>query len=97
MAPVHVATPRVSILPQNAPLHVATLTVQREHVYLLTFLFIIITLLGSGYNEASTPNPITSQYISEKAKLSRKIREYNRKTTPVHHIHIKSSVSISVT
>jgi hypothetical protein len=31
------------------------------------------------------------QVLSEKAKLAKKIREYNRKTTPVNHIHIKGS------
>ena len=42
------------------------------------------------------PSPLsvqpTSQQMADKVKLSRKIREYNRKTTPVHHIHIKSVV-----
>lgn len=32
-----------------------------------------------------------NKYMQEKISLARKIREYNRKITPVHHIHIKSS------
>lgn len=42
---------------------------------------------------SSSTSTASSQLMIEKTKLSRKIREYNRKTTPVHHIHIKSSVS----
>ena len=42
-------------------------------------------LAGSHY--------LSSQLLSEKTKLARKIREYNRKTTPVNHIHIKSASS----
>ena len=54
-------------------------------------------------NSSLTPAPamssssyINSQILTEKTKLMRKIREYNRKTTPVHHIHMKSSVSVCV-
>ena len=35
------------------------------------------------------------QVLSEKAKLAKKIREYNRKTTPVNHIHIKGAHCVS--
>lgn len=48
----------------------------------------------SSSTSSSTPASASSQLLMEKTKLSRKIREYNRKTTPVHHIHIKSTVSI---
>ena len=49
----------------------------------------------SAYSAAALISTLDPQLLSEKTKLARKIREYNRKTTPVHHIHIKSSVSYS--
>ncbi|XP_064407242.1 uncharacterized protein LOC135352063 isoform X3 [Halichondria panicea] len=51
---------------------------------------------GSSNTSNSTSSTSSSQVSSyqliiEKTKLTRKIREYNRKTTPVHHIHLRSS------
>ena len=43
-----------------------------------------------------TPQGLTAsswyRYMQEKMSIARKIRDYNRKITPVHHMHIKSSV-----
>ena len=50
----------------------------------------------SAYSAAALTSTLDPQLLSEKTKLARKIREYNRKTTPVHHIHIKSSVSYGI-
>ena len=35
--------------------------------------------------------------MKEKLSLPKQIREYNKKTTPVHHIHIKPNVSVCST
>ncbi len=45
------------------------------------------------HSSTSSSQVSSHQLIIEKTKLTRKIREYNRKTTPVHHIHLRSSVS----
>lgn len=38
----------------------------------------------------ASASPSTGTHpLSEKALLAKKIREYNRRTTPVHQIHIK--------
>ncbi|XP_064398859.1 ras association domain-containing protein 5-like isoform X2 [Halichondria panicea] len=48
---------------------------------------------NTSNNSSSTSSSQVSshQLIIEKTKLTRKIQEYNRKTTPVHHIHLRSS------
>ena len=56
------------------------------------------TTSSSSSSSSSSAPPagshyLSSQLLSEKTKLARKIREYNRKTTPVNHIHIKSASS----
>ena len=56
------------------------------------------TTSSSSSSSSSSATPagshyLSSQLLSEKTKLARKIREYNRKTTPVNHIHIKSASS----
>ena len=50
-------------------------------------------MLSDSNTSLGSTNSILSngyQVNSEKIILAKKIREYNRKTTPVHHIHIKS-------
>lgn len=45
----------------------------------------------ASLSSGASSSYVNSQLMTEKTKLSRKIREYNRKTTPVHHIHLRSS------
>ena len=57
----------------------------------------IRTLCKNVYNEKCRVKLLCAlQVLSEKAKLAKTIREYNRKTTPVNHIHIKGVHSVSV-
>ena len=44
----------------------------------------------ASLSSGASSSYVNSQLMTEKTKLSRKIREYNRKTTPVHHIHLRS-------
>lgn len=51
---------------------------------------------NGNHSPSLNSNGITAHPASEKSLLARKIREYNRKTTPVHHIHIKSVSTYSI-
>jgi hypothetical protein len=46
------------------------------------------TLSPTPTTHHHSPSP---QVLSEKAKFAKKIRDYNRRTTPVNHIHIKGA------